>query len=156
MLYLVRHAHAEDAASDAERPLSRRGRAQAERLAEFLEAGSLPAPQEVWHSPLLRARETAEIVAESLHWKAPLRPVDGLLPDDAPGGIAKRIPAGRHIAVFGHNPHLTLLGTLLVTGRLLPAAFSFKKSSALGLEPGGEAKPGGWLVLWHIDPDFLD
>ena len=155
MLYLIRHAHAEDAPNDAVRPLSRRGRHQAERLADFLKGGETAPPDEIWHSPLLRARETAEIVAGALQWKAPLRVAEGLLPDDPPGMAAKRLPADRTVAVFGHNPHLTYLATLLVTGRTAPAAFSFKKSAALALESGGDGRAGGWLVLWHIDPDFL-
>jgi phosphohistidine phosphatase len=155
MLYLVRHAHALDTSPDAERALSPKGREQAERLAAFLKRSQPEPPEEIWHSPLLRARETAEIVAAGLRWKAPLRETPGLLPDDPPGIIAKRLTPQRSLALFGHSPYMALLATLLVTGRTFPAVFHFRKGSALALESGG-GRPGEWMVQWHLDPHLLE
>lgn len=50
-------------------PLSEAGRAQALRLGELLAAGGLT---QVWHSPLARTRETAEVIAAA--GGAPCRP----------------------------------------------------------------------------------
>jgi broad specificity phosphatase PhoE len=50
-------------------PLSEAGRAQAARLGELLAAGGLA---QVWHSPLARTRETAEVIAAACG--APCRP----------------------------------------------------------------------------------
>jgi phosphohistidine phosphatase len=156
MLYLVRHADAIDLANDDERTLSPRGREQTRRLAAFLRAGELEAPAEIWHSPLVRARQTAEIFAGGLQWTAPLRAMDGLLPNDPPGPLAKRLAKfNRSVAVFGHNPHISLLATLLVTGRVAPAVFGFRKCAALALESGGDDPPGGWVVHWHVDPHLF-
>lgn len=59
----MRHGEAADASRDRDRPLTARGRAQARTSALGLKAlGASPA--RLWHSPYLRAAETAAIVAE--------------------------------------------------------------------------------------------
>src|SRR6266571_8199099 len=68
-LYLLRHAHAGDPAKwkgdDALRPLSEKGRGQAERLGAFLAAREFK-PGAIVTSPRLRALETAEIVGRAI------------------------------------------------------------------------------------------
>jgi phosphohistidine phosphatase len=156
MLYIVRHADAVDREDDASRELSGTGRAQAERLGLFLRESRAMAPKEAWHSPLVRARETAEIVGQALGWKIPLQKVDGLRPDDRPTIAADKIAAARHdLAIFGHNPHLSLLATLLVTGEVEPPAFLLRKCSVVALEPARGRAPGDWAIAWHIAPELL-
>src|SRR5476649_1656074 len=79
-LYLIRHAHALDAPDDFSRPLSSRGRAQVESLARHCRAHDLLHPAEVWHSPLLRARQTAQGLAAALGWKVLFQETDLLEP----------------------------------------------------------------------------
>ncbi|POH85177.1 histidine phosphatase family protein, partial [Ralstonia pickettii] len=63
-LYLVRHGEHQDAQHGLEDgPLSPRGRRQAELIADRLSGVPFDA---VWHSPLLRAAETARVIAERL------------------------------------------------------------------------------------------
>ncbi|HVL54021.1 MAG TPA: histidine phosphatase family protein, partial [Vitreimonas sp.] len=66
-LYLLRHADAGDpdawSGPDADRPLSEKGVAQAERLGRHLARADVALRQFV-SSPKLRARQTAEIVAQ--------------------------------------------------------------------------------------------
>ena len=64
LLFLVRHAHSDPGEPDELRPLSARGRGEAQALAERLAGHSTP-PRLVLTSPLLRARETAEALAEA-------------------------------------------------------------------------------------------
>jgi len=156
VLYLIRHADAVDAEPDAERPLSERGRGEIRRLANFLRPAGALAPEEIWHSPFLRARDTAARLAADLGWSDRAQVVAGLEPDDPLGPIAGRIAAtGRSVAIIGHNPHLTLLSTLLVTGALAPEAFAFPKCAVLALEPGLGRNPGAWLVRWMVIPELL-
>src|SRR5829696_6179850 len=69
LLHLLRHAHAGDPEGwdgpDAARPLSEKGRAQAERLGSFL-ADIGFRTDAVITSPKVRAAQTAEIVASQL------------------------------------------------------------------------------------------
>jgi phosphohistidine phosphatase len=156
VLYLIRHADAVDSEPDSERALSERGRGEIRRLANFLRAGRPPAPEEIWHSPFLRARDTAALLAADLGWTARAQVVPGLEPDDALGPIAARIAAAeRPLAIVGHNPHLAKLSTLLVTGAAEPEAFIFPKCAVLVLEPGLGREPGAWLVRWMVGPELL-
>ena len=62
-LYLVRHGEHQDAEHGmVDGPLSARGRRQAELIADRLSGVPFDA---VWHSPLVRATETARAVAEA-------------------------------------------------------------------------------------------
>ena len=75
-LYLLRHADAGDpedwTGDDAERPLSPKGEAQAERLATFLH-GTRFRVDALISSPKVRALRTAEIVADGLGAAGPDR-----------------------------------------------------------------------------------
>lgn len=151
-LYLIRHAHAVDSADDATRRLSSRGRAQAERLANFLRRVSLPQPDEVWHSSLVRAGETARLLAGGLAWEARLIEVDGLQPESPPLPIAARIDAfARTLAIVGHEPFLGALGAVLVRGSPWPPIFAMRKCGVLALERAA----GSWVASWHLSPELF-
>ena len=68
-LHLLRHAHAGDPAEwigdDDLRPLTDKGRKQAQRLGRFMEEHGIR-PDVIVSSPLVRALQTAEIVAAQL------------------------------------------------------------------------------------------
>ncbi|HEX3730346.1 MAG TPA: histidine phosphatase family protein [Opitutaceae bacterium] len=152
-LYLIRHAHAADAANDFTRSLSAKGRKQVEKLARFLERCEAPAPAEIWHSPLVRARETANLLADGLKWGGPRIVFPGLEPEADPGAVALRIEATpAPVAIVGHEPHLSALGSLLVAGKSWPPLFLMQKCSVLALERSGEEPEGRWCVHWHICP----
>lgn len=67
-LWLMRHGEAEDAdraGSDAERGLTERGRRQCAAVGRWLAERAEP-PQLILHSPLKRARQTAEVLANGV------------------------------------------------------------------------------------------
>jgi phosphohistidine phosphatase len=108
-LYLVRHAHSDPGEPDELRPLSKKGRKQAQALASELVAAQ---PEVVLSSPLLRARETAEAIAKAAD--SPLR-VDERL---APGATAADVLAvveGAKAAVVtvGHQPDCSEIAVAL-------------------------------------------
>lgn len=65
LVYLCRHAQAAPGEPDELRPLTPDGEAQAVRLGGWL-ATAEPAPTDVVSSPLLRARQTAALVARAI------------------------------------------------------------------------------------------
>ena len=151
-LWLIRHAHARDADDDAARTLSQRGRGQVRALAKFLAASRALQPAEIWHSPLVRARQTAELLGEHLRLDAPLIETAGLTPFDDPRTIARRIAALRlDIAIVGHEPHLSALASLFVTGKATPPVFVLKKCAVLALERASAC----WVVRWQVSPELL-
>lgn len=160
--YLVRHAHAVDEEEDRLRPLSMRGREDVRRLAAFFKANRAFLPAQVWHSSLVRARETAEILVAGVGLEAPLLETPGLLPEDEPEEIACRLAArsgAQNVALVGHEPHLSALATLLVRGKTVPVGFEMKKGAVLSLErtDGVHKKTGEprWRVCWHVTPALV-
>ncbi|MDT0156940.1 histidine phosphatase family protein [Microbacterium sp. ARD32] len=88
-IYLVRHGEHQDAEHGVDDgPLSPRGQRQAELVADRLSGLPLDA---VWHSPLLRAAETARAVAARLPSVDPVP--SALLFDCVPTGMTEDTPA---------------------------------------------------------------
>jgi len=148
MSYLIRHADAVSDEVNPARPLSERGREQVARVCGMLLKGGGFRPREIWHSPLVRSRETAELLAHGLGLSAPLVLTAGLEPDDDPAGISATLAAAAgDIAVVGHEPHLGVLSSLLVNGRDgAQAFFHFPKAGVLALSADGKRWRPEWLV----------
>lgn len=152
LLYLIRHAEAVDRVPDAARELSARGRHQVALLADFLARTKAFRPDAVWHSPLMRARETAQLLAQELGLSLRIEEASGLTPEDDPQVMAARLATTtRAIALVGHEPHLSALASLLVAGAPQPVVFAMKKGATLALERAGAR----WAVRWHIEPGLL-
>jgi len=151
-IFLIRHAHALDHVNDVARPLSPKGRTQVKRLARFLRASGAFAPAEIWHSPLVRAGQTVELLVQRLELAVPVRAVAGLAPGDDPRVMARRLAATQKpVALVGHEPHLSALATLLVTGEAEPPVFELRKCSGLALERA----TARWVVRWQISSELL-
>jgi len=156
-LYLIRHAHALTETEDAGRPLSTKGRTQVTQLAKFLHAQPAFAPAEVWHSPFARSRQTARLLAAALAPTAAISEIAGLAPENPPRTVAARLKPVRHdLAIVGHEPHLSLLAALLVTGAATPNLFKLRKAAVLCLDREEPAAPTApWRVRWLLAPELL-
>lgn len=120
-LYIMRHGHAPSLGearveSDALRPLSERGKAQARRTAEeILKRGGKPA--RILHSPLRRAIETAGVASLALGLEKkrevfePLSNVLGAA--DLFDALMPRLIEADELLVVGHQPQLGELAALL-------------------------------------------
>jgi len=154
-LHLLRHAHAGDPLAwrgdDADRPLSDRGRRQTQRLARFLEGIGFR-PDAVISSPKVRARQTAEGVAERL--RVPVR-LDYRLGQDIDLDDVETILATagdpRHPLLVGHDPAFSELVAAL-TGL---GWFSFPKGALVRLDVHRPLEPGGGSIRWLVPPDLL-
>lgn len=114
LVFLVRHAHADPGEPDELRTLSERGRDEARALASRLASHATP-PTLVIASPLVRARETADAIAEAVG--APVRSDERL----APGATATDVRGAvtgvdGPVAVVGHQPDCSEIAQEL-TGR---------------------------------------
>jgi phosphohistidine phosphatase len=135
---LVRHAEAVDPAvfrgDDGNRPLTRRGRAAAERLFCFLAAG-VPRPDAVFSSQALRARQTAALLKKRLGGPAPVatpRLNPGATFDDF-RRILKACPEQQaYIALVGHEPDLSRLLAQIISSGLV--RLRMKKAAAAEVE----------------------
>lgn len=156
-LYLIRHADALDTAPDAFRALSPLGRRQIGRVTDLLRDRAVLRPSVVWHSPLVRARETAELLAKGLDWRATFTELPALEPDEPPGALLPRIESNQSktIAIVGHEPFLSALAAILVTGEPWPPIVAMPKSSVLALEQIEVGLRSPWVVAWHLTPTLL-
>lgn len=147
-LFLIRHGIAEEARpgqSDAARALTEEGRRRLVGVARGLAALGI-AFDELVHSPLLRAVETAEVLAELA--VGPTR-VDPALAEPPGPELLARL-SGPRTALIGHEPYLGQLLALLLPGRPAPSAFAFKKAGVAWLE--GEVAPGAMRLVALLPP----
>ena len=154
VVYLVRHAHAVTEEENPLRPLSARGHDECRRLVAFFQNNRSFTPAEFWHSPLIRAHETAQHL-RTLAPHAALRETLGLQPEDRPEKMAARLATlapTLMLALVGHEPHLSALATLLVTGRSGHAAFALEKGAILCLASEDNHT---WAARWHLAPSLL-
>lgn len=148
-ILLVRHAIAEPMGPDAERALTDAGRRQFERVAAAV-ADRGWRPERVLHSPLRRARETAEILGRALH--APLEDCAELA--DAPSAELLARLRSPSVALVGHEPWMSALAAWLLTGRReLGHAFPFERATCALLE--GRAVPGEAHLVAFLAPAAL-
>ena len=101
LLYLVRHAIASprsphDPGGDFERALTPEGLKKMRRHADALRRMRM-APREIWSSPLVRARQTAEILAAGLDGGAAVVVTDALRPDSTPDDALAAIERDGHV-----------------------------------------------------------
>ncbi len=160
-LYLARHGHALADKDDARRPLSPQGVEATRAMAAFFRGnGAVAGVHAVWHSPLVRTRETAQLLVQELQLDVLLVETTGLMPEDDPAVIADRLErVDQPVMIVGHEPQLSALATLLVRGKVKPVGFEFKKGSVMALEStGGRHKKSGrvrWRVYWHVPPSLV-
>jgi len=144
---------------DDRRPLSARGRGQAERLGAFL-AGVGFAPGVVLTSPLLRALETAEIVGSALGVGGRVRvepALSGGLSLDTVEALLAGAGSPACAVLVGHDPDFTELLGELVAGAGVDG-LAMRKGAIACLELGAERplRPGAALLRWLLSPDLLE
>jgi phosphohistidine phosphatase len=154
-LHLLRHAHAGDAdawaGSDASRPLTDKGRRQAERLATFLAEHHFSADL-ILTSPKDRALQTAEIVADIL--TVPVA-IDDRLGDVLDVAVVEAILAEHEdtpaLVLVGHDPDFSDLISTLCGAVGVP----MRKGAFARIEVERPLRPGRGTLRWLIPPDLL-
>jgi phosphohistidine phosphatase len=129
LLYLLRHANADtQASSDDARPLSEKGREQAEVVAHFCKAQELQLSV-VLASPLPRARQTAEIVCKTVDAELLICPwlASGMEPETALDELRTYRQRGS-VMLVGHEPDFSEFAAHLL-GLPTPTAISIRKAS---------------------------
>ena len=140
-LFLLRHGIAAERGTpgcerDADRPLTPKGERRLGQITDAMDGMGLTYDL-ILSSPYVRARQTAEIVAETLGLKKKLQFSDALTPDgDAKTLIAalnKLDPQPANVLLVGHEPFLSELISTLTSGDP-HVAIDFKKGGLCKLE----------------------
>ena len=156
-LLFVRHAAAVPAGkhglADADRPLTDRGAKKFKPVARQL-AKLIEKPRAIFSSPLVRARETAEIVAGA--WRGG---VVGVLPALADGdwsaiwNAVRRFSDEDTIILVGHEDWISNL-TAELLGSTKGSAFAYRKGGLALLEVRRNYRDRATLV-WFLAPHVL-
>ncbi len=159
LLYLMRHGPAvnredPDCPPDAERPLTREGAQRTRQAALGLRRLGVK-PQVILSSPLLRALQTAEAVAEVLGLpKEKIRRTAVLEPEADPAEFLKEIArlTSDETLCAGHAPNLDELIAHAVGARVPFTSLKKAGVACLGFEPGASARGS---LLWLYPPKVL-
>lgn len=157
-LYLVRHAVAAARGSewpdDDVRPLTDRGISRFKEAVAGLKALDVVV-DEVLTSPLVRARQTADLLASGLAGRPPVRVLGALASGRSPAQVMEQVAGavrGRRVALVGHEPALGELAAFLIGAR---HAIPFKKGGVCRIDVEAMAsRPTGALV-WLATPRIL-
>ncbi len=163
-LIVIRHGIAEDHAPvdaqdvpgpDFERRLTDKGKKRVTKAAKGLHS-VYPELDLVVTSPLVRAVETAKIVANT-YGDVPTTQLNALAPEAPWDDLLfwlKDQPAGRRIAMIGHEPHLSRWCSWMLCGLQRPF-FGFKKGGGCLLKLATPPTPGEADLVWLMTPRQL-
>ena len=120
-LYLLRHGIAaakDDPAfeSDSERPLTKKGIKKFRKAARGIERLGISFDA-ILSSPLVRARQTADLVAEVLGQESCVDEIPALAPDSSPEQLLSElsgVEGKEHVMLVGHEPFLGELAKFLL------------------------------------------
>ena len=157
-LYLIRHGIAaergEEYPDDSKRPLTSKGIASLRREAKSLNALGVTFDQ-IITSPLVRTRQTADILAEALQGKPPVATSDSLAPAGTPAAVIQEL--NKHarkarVALVGHEPNLGELAARLIGAK---HPLEFKKGAICRLDFEVLPPKGVGQLRWFLPPKVL-
>ena len=157
-LYLVRHGLAEERGDawpdDAKRPLTADGMARMRKAARGLARLGV-ALDVVLTSPLVRARQTAEILAGAIDPRPSLVNLDSLVPDASYAALVadlEKHARKTHIALVGHEPGIGELAARLIGSR---HSIEFKKGAVCRIDVDDFPPNGPGDLRWLLTPKIL-
>ena len=157
-LYLVRHAIAAERGADWPdddiRPLTARGVSRFKASIDGLIRLDVAA-DEIFTSPLVRAKQTAQLLAAGLPGRAPVKILEALSPGHAPASVLAQLARAsrrRRIVLVGHEPGLGELAAHLIgAGRALP----FKKGGVCHIDVESLTSRRAGALNWFVTPRVL-
>ncbi|HVA48229.1 MAG TPA: histidine phosphatase family protein [Pirellulales bacterium] len=158
-IYVVRHAWAEERdeavySNDDLRPLARRGRKRFRRFARRLAKRGLDVAH-IATSPLVRCRQTADILAEYTLSEPLITELDALRPGSQLDALLDwtRKQEGQDVAWVGHAPDVDQLAAALIGDAR--AAIRFDKGAVAAIEFSGPPVAGQGELCWLAVAELL-
>jgi phosphohistidine phosphatase len=154
MLYIMRHGLAEEPTpkgDDASRKLTAKGADKIRKAAAGIRAMGL-ALDMILTSPVARAAETAEIVANELGGARPKAMPElstGASPAGALDALAKQ-RLSESVLVVGHEPTLSRLASLMLTGSSESVGIKLKQGGVIALEFPDRVERGAAQLRWMM------
>ena len=158
-VYLIRHAVAFDRdrkrwPDDRQRPLTPQGMKKFAKAAAGLRQIADPV-EAVLASPLVRTRQTADLLTEVAEWPRALHAPE-LAPERTPAQVLARLRSqgGGSIALVGHEPNLSHLLAVAIGGAGAALDLEFKKGGVACLA-FASPRPGQASLEWLLTPKLL-
>jgi phosphohistidine phosphatase len=153
-IYILRHAIAEDSAKggDTQRALSDEGRKKMKDAAAGF-ARMDPAIDLIYSSPLVRAVQTAEILAKAIQYPRKVETLEELSPGHTPESVVQKLKTVKKagsVVLSGHEPNCSQLASFL----LGKADVEFKKGAICLIETESY-NPGSGTLIWHLTPQVM-
>ncbi|MGE0445731.1 MAG: phosphohistidine phosphatase SixA [Vicinamibacterales bacterium] len=157
-IYLVRHAIAAERGGewpdDTKRPLTMRGTDRFKECVAGLASLDMEV-DEIFSSPLVRAKQTASLLTAGLPGKPPVKLLEALAPGHAAAATMHELAKAakrRRVALVGHEPGLgELAAHLLGSSRALP----FKKGGACCIHIQSFTSRRAGELQWFATPKIL-
>jgi phosphohistidine phosphatase len=160
-LYILRHgiaASAEEATPDRDRPLTDKGAKRMRREARGMVRLGI-AFDMILTSPLPRARQTAEIVAEAMGVTDHLSPLEALQPNSSVHDLLSSLNNyhnSEHLLLVGHEPLLSSFAAFIVTGKKSAAlSMALKKGGLCRIEVDAVPPLNPGTLQWLLAPKQL-
>jgi phosphohistidine phosphatase len=157
-LYLVRHGLAEERGDawpdDTKRPLTDEGISRMRKAARGLARLGVSV-EVVLTSPLVRARQTAEILAGALDPRPSLVNVDSLAPDGAYASVVadlEKHARKTRLALVGHEPMIGEFAARILGSR---HPIEFKKGAVCRIDIDDLPPAGPGDLRWMLTPKIL-
>jgi phosphohistidine phosphatase len=143
---------------DVSRPLTPKGRRQMRKISAAMKKMDLDLDQ-ILSSPFLRAKQTAEIVAAELKLKKRLKFSGALAAGGDAGSLLRQLspmkPLPEKLLLVGHEPDLSRLVSLLVTGDTA-LQIGFKKGGLCKLDVETLRTGKCATLAWLLTPKHLE
>lgn len=167
-ILLLRHAKSDWGDPDLvdyERPLAKRGRKDAPRIGDVLLNFDV-VPDKILSSPAKRAKQTAELVAESCGYKKSIAWHDsfyGGTSDDLIGAVWRLPDTVQRVMLVGHNPTMEDTAASLLLGD----EADFEDTMSIKVPTAGlicldapvpdwsSLEPGDTILRWFLIPRLL-
>jgi phosphohistidine phosphatase len=151
---LVRHGKASkdpSISTDAERPLTNRGRADVTAIGQLLANAGIEVAQ-IRHSGLLRAQQTAEILGEFLNPPNGVIAVQGLHYADPVEPLARELShEADPVMLVGHNPFMERLAAAMLLTNMDRTPVWFATSTTACLDYIEDE----WSVKWVVHRELV-
>jgi len=160
-LYIMRHGVAVERGSpeytdDDARPLTPKGKKKLQQIVGGLQQIGFE-PDWIVTSPLIRAKETAAIVAETVASKVPMDLCDALRPGGSPADLKAFLSSHadrNQVLLVGHEPDLSrLVAQLIGAGRR--GNLEFKKGGCCLIQWEEHPFETEGQLIWWLTPRIL-
>lgn len=151
-LYLVQHAEPKHKEEDPSRSLSEKGWKDIKKMAGYAKDHLHINVEQIVHSGKLRAKQTAEVLAEYLTPKEVMSD-ENLAPLADPRVWQKKLTKrSKDIMLVGHLPHLSKLASILLIDYENKEGITFRMSCIVCIEC---KQDGHGTILWMVTPEII-